>query len=100
MPWSLKEISGRAEYESILKEKGRSACIGLFWKVPNGVVVSMPPGSYTFFNPYQKSSGGGGWTVQGEWPNVTVTPSINCVGVYHGYIQNGQITEDCDGRKF
>lgn len=40
------------------------------------------------------------WTVTGEWPNITVTPSINSVGRYHGWIQNGVITDDCEGRKF
>lgn len=42
----------------------------------------------------------GGWTVTGEAPNITVSPSINCVGSYHGYLQNGVITDDCEGRKF
>ena len=42
----------------------------------------------------------GGWSVLGFLPNITVTPSINIVGSYHGYITNGVITDDCEGRKF
>lgn len=41
-----------------------------------------------------------GWTVTGEPPNVTLSPSINIKGYYHGFIQGGVITEDCEGRKF
>ncbi len=41
-----------------------------------------------------------GWTVSGELPNITVNPSINCIGIYHGWIRNGEISDDCEGRKF
>lgn len=44
--------------------------------------------------------GSGGWHVTGEPPAITLTPSINIVGSYHGWIQNGVITDDCEGRKF
>lgn len=43
---------------------------------------------------------GDGWDVSGEPPLITVAPSINIVGVYHGYIQNGVITDDCEGRRY
>lgn len=42
----------------------------------------------------------GGWTVSGDLPNISVSPSINIVGSYHGFITNGVITDDCEGRKF
>lgn len=43
-----------------------------------------------------------GWTVTGEPHNgtLTVSPSINIKGSYHGFIQNGVVTDDCEGRKF
>lgn len=43
---------------------------------------------------------GAGWDVTGEAPNITVNPSINIIGSYHGWIRNGVITDDCEGRKF
>jgi hypothetical protein len=43
---------------------------------------------------------GEGWTVTGEPPAVTLEPSINIVGSYHGYITAGVITDDCEGRTF
>jgi hypothetical protein len=35
------------------------------------------------------------WTVTGEAPNITVSPSINCLepGGWHGFIQNGVISD-------
>jgi hypothetical protein len=40
------------------------------------------------------------WTVAGEAPNITVTPSINLNGTYHGFLQNGIISDDVEGRKY
>ncbi|BAW19523.1 hypothetical protein [Ralstonia phage RP31] len=42
----------------------------------------------------------GGWTVTGEAPEITVHPSINLVGFYHGWIHNGIVSDDCEGRQF
>lgn len=41
-----------------------------------------------------------GWTYTGVPPNITLSPSINCVGRYHGFIQNGIITPCVEGHKF
>jgi hypothetical protein len=40
------------------------------------------------------------WTLSGDIPNVTASPSINFVGTYHGWVQNGVVSDDCEGRKF
>jgi hypothetical protein len=40
------------------------------------------------------------WDVQGIPPNITVSPSINLTGIYHGFIKGGVISADCEGRKF
>lgn len=42
----------------------------------------------------------GGWTVTGEVPDITVSPSINIGGSYHGWLQNGVISDDVEGRVF
>ncbi len=42
----------------------------------------------------------GGWTVTGEAPLITVQPSINCKGLYHGFLTNGVLSDDVDGRSF
>ncbi len=40
----------------------------------------------------------GGWQVSGEAEHITVHPSINIGGSYHGWLQNGVISEDVEGR--
>ncbi len=40
------------------------------------------------------------WNVSGTPPLVSATPSINFVGIYHGFVTNGVVTDDCEGRKF
>lgn len=47
-----------------------------------------------------ESDGGGGWRVTGEPPNITCHPSINAIDSYHGWVKNGQLTDDCEGRKY
>lgn len=44
--------------------------------------------------------GTNGWQVSGEVPHITVSPSINLIGDYHGWIRDGVITDDCEGRMF
>jgi len=34
-----------------------------------------------------------GWTVSGEPPNITVHPSIHLPGHYHGWLQNGVLSD-------
>ncbi len=41
-----------------------------------------------------------GELVDGQKPDVTITPSINCTDSYHGHVTNGVITDDVDGRTF
>ena len=41
-----------------------------------------------------------GEMVDGKQLNMTVTPSIHCVGSYHGWIRDGIVTDDCEGRKY
>ena len=45
----------------------------------------------------RKSSNGSGWTVTGEFPNITCSPSIVVYG-YHGFLQDGVFTADLEGR--
>lgn len=41
---------------------------------------------------------GDGWTVVGDLPDITVTPSINIAGRYHGYLTRGVLSDDMDIR--
>ena len=43
---------------------------------------------------------GHGWKVTGEPENLTVSPSLNAVGIYHGFIRDGVVSDDCEGRLY
>lgn len=65
------------------------------------VVVILPDGTPFCVDQRAWNNGGyfgDGWTVTGDVPVITVSPSINVVGSYHGYIIEGEITDDIDGR--
>jgi hypothetical protein len=60
--------------------------------------VQLPSGPFGIDSPYSDSTHG--WTVTGEPPRFSLSPSINVVGCYHGFIRDGVITDDCEGRTF
>ena len=41
-----------------------------------------------------------GWAVTGEAPHITCSPSINAVGDFHGWLRDGVISDDVEGRKY
>jgi hypothetical protein len=60
-----------------------------------GYCIELPGGAFIDMNQIKEK-----WTVTGSLPNITVVPSINCIGRYHGFITDGIISDDCEGRKF
>lgn len=93
-PWLVRDGDGRSFFLSDAYLAARKA--GTVTRMP--LIVRLPGG--TDFCVDGPASGGGGWNVTGEPPAVTLTPSINVVGSYHGWITNGVITDDCEGRTF
>lgn len=68
---------------------------------PRGIVVKLPGyGGQNGWHMQEEGSPGNHWHVSGAIPNVTATPSINCGKTYHGFVTNGVVTDDCEGRKF
>lgn len=71
---------------------------------PKGEVWAVQLPCMTEWLVYSKPTNGGGWDIQGELPMITVSPSILLVGHdykgYHGYIREGVISEDVEGRLF
>jgi hypothetical protein len=41
-----------------------------------------------------------GWAVVGDLPGITVHPSVNAVGFYHGFIADGVVGDDLEGRTY
>jgi hypothetical protein len=122
MPWPIRWYKS---YEAAKRAGGGSVQVGASWpskdydQHQNGLsrkylalpeprrkpIIVVLPGQNWFCvdsAAYDEARGyhGEGWDVSGEPPNLTVSPSINIVGHYHGYITNGVITDDCDGRTF
>lgn len=57
------------------------------------------------FDIHSKSADGTPWTVTGQAPNFTVSPSVNYHpndhhNGWHGWLQNGILTDDCEGRRY
>lgn len=75
--WPCAWENHRAEY--------RSPC----W------VIRLPGRAWVWHTNARPSSGGDFWTVTGEPPQITVTPSIN-VGpdIWHGFITDGVLSPD------
>lgn len=112
MPWSLREIAnpwgnnpGEGEYdigscwrasplnpESIRSPEWRASGRDYF------IWIVLP--SRDLFTPDRLSSNNtSGWTVTGELPTITVTPSIGSRS-YHGFITDGVLGDDVEGRRY
>lgn len=90
----------------------REATAGMFWDAtwligvhashpcgPDGrfLIMKLPDGrDWAMDGP---ATNGPGWTRTGTLDNLTVTPSILSTG-YHGYLTNGILTDDLDGRTY
>jgi hypothetical protein len=95
-PWYVEdrdEAELRAGHSGILSRFYTEQWLGK--RMP--IMVMLPDWSLWCID--QKSSNGEGWTVVGNAPQVTASPSI-LVPRYHGFLQNGVLTPDLDGRTY
>lgn len=93
--WSY-EFELSKHYEANVRQQRR----------PIAVVVPTRSGGATWFcidsHPTDKPEGAWGIEIVGELiegqkPDITVTPSIHCVGLWHGFLQHGVLTDDVGG---
>lgn len=89
-PWYLAEKERLSDYY----HQHNSHRQPLFVVLPNHTLFLIDGKCFTNGRSY------GGWTITGDTPNITVSPSINIGGGYHGFLTNGVIGEDVEGRKF
>jgi hypothetical protein len=66
----------------------------------DAVVVIRLPGGADWSPDWKASGDGNGWTVTGEFPRITAHPSVNAVGTYHGWLTDGVLSNDVEGRVF
>jgi hypothetical protein len=93
-PWLLEP-----DWARLLSDEYKRDWMGkrlpLVVRLPNGLdfVVDSPASGQT-----------SGWTVTGEAPSITVSPSINCwpgdPHGWHGFLQSGVLTDDLEGRRY
>lgn len=96
-PMDLDEIPGLSKSLSLRYYREHSATRApLFVVMPDGSTFCVDSMAWT----PERGHYGEGWTVTGTPPNLTLTPSINLTGRYHGYIRDGVITDDVEGRTF
>lgn len=75
------------------------------WWGPEGqgcLCVMTPAGMWPIDGPATGPDGDsrpGVWTRVGEPPAITVSPSINLPGRYHGFLRDGALTDDVEGRR-
>lgn len=100
MPWPCRIVSNTGELEQP-GDMCHSENGDWYVMLPNGGVHNI----------HAKFRDGSGWNVTGEAPNFTVTPSIRCFESrhsdgylyrkeWHGYLTNGVLTDDLEGRKY
>lgn len=96
MPWYEDHPMLSPEYNRDWKGKRPPICIVL----PNGHDF-IPDMKFADLNGGFKEHG---WTITGEIPNITISPSINQVGKnengYHGWLINGILSDDIEGRTY
>lgn len=70
------------------------------------LIVILPNGGHFDLTwAAEVGDGTGTWEVSGEAPNITVYPSINALPSvnrpgYHGYLNQGVLSDDLEGRSY
>jgi hypothetical protein len=64
------------------------------------LVVRLPGRVDVCLDRQVDDEGGHGWVVSGDPPRVSVSPSVNVLGVYHGFVRDGVISPDLQGREY
>lgn len=103
-PTAEEALNHDSHWDSILRLYSRH--LSDYYKAHNAhrrPIFVILPGLALFCIDGQCHSDGvfyGGWTVTGDAPALTLAPSINIGGTYHGFLQNGVISPDCEGREY
>jgi hypothetical protein len=101
-----RPVPGDMWYDPELRADGAKRC-SPYYLANNThrdpLTVVLPSGLHFHIDgPFWNKAGayGPGWTVTGEAPRITMTPSINVVGNWHGYLTDGVLGVDVEGRVF
>jgi hypothetical protein len=64
------------------------------------ICICLPQNAWWVIDQKASNGGASGWTIAGEAPSLTASPSINVEGIYHGWLRDGVLTDDVEGRRF
>lgn len=72
------------------------------WHGKRSPIQVMLPNGHLLCIDYKYTDKENGWVVTGEAPKITVSPSINslCKPGYHGWLKDGVLGEDLEGRTY
>lgn len=72
------------------------------WHGKRPPIQVILPNGHLLCVDYKFSGKEHGWVVTGEAPNITLSPSINSLSNpgYHGWLQNGILNDDLEGRAY
>ena len=116
MSWQLREIPNRWGDKSLPDGGGVPWEPGHCWRAkpltPESIqspewkasgrdyfIWIVIPGGQLFCPDRMSSNRVSGWTVDGDLPNITVRPSIGA-HVYHGWVTDGVLSDDLEGRTY
>lgn len=101
---SMKQLYEGESFRGTLEEAPIGAIwhsdwMGDFWHGPDGKSYTIRLPDKTDWCIDGPSSSGGKWVRAGDYPKITATPSI-ASSRYHGFLQNGVLTDDLEGRTY
>ncbi len=94
-PWLLREhwADNLSPRYLALPEPRRMPLVVI---LPGGTPFPIDFREHNAAGPY-----GNGWAVSGDpATSLTLSPSVNVSGAYHGWIRGGVLSEDVEGRRF
>lgn len=84
----LRDLAS-AEYKRDWADKRAPICV----RLPDGTAWNVDT---HYGGRYENDAPG--WTITGEAPRITAHPSVNVQGSYHGWLTDGVLSDDLDGR--
>lgn len=93
LDWPVANSTYGEEYDFALSPEFRASGRDYVIK------IVLPGGKGVWDCDHVSVDGASGWTITGELPNITASPSVDS-GIYHGFLRDGAFTDDLEGRTY
>jgi hypothetical protein len=64
------------------------------------IFIKLPGTDFGWCPDYCYGGNEHGWSVTGSLPAISINPSVNHEGIYHGWVQNGELSDDIEERQY